>query len=243
MAARKRVLDQRRPDRGDLNEIEAAFAAKYPKLYNNGLAGRGNVDFAPGRAGSGAYNPATGGVEVSAPGDRVSRSERSAISKALSHEVMHANDFQRLGKINEPFTRNKIRGAEFVPMGVDTKKQKDILDRLEIFNPEEARWSRGEFPAYITPEVAKDLYAGAPNPLAKAAAKYRGQPVEQRAILAGDTGRKSLDKLLDFGKEGLPPVKSTSKWDELLKSVGLIAGAEGKKGSSKLDKLLDLIKF
>ena len=232
MAARKRVLDLRRPDRGDLNEIEAAFAAKYPKLYENGLAGLGNAEFSSGKAGSGSFNPATGGIELEAPGKVGSRDERSAIAKALSHEVLHANDFQRIGKINEPFTRNRIKGSEFVPIGSKPETHKDILDRMEIFNPAEAQKSRFAGQDYITPQVAKDLYSGTSNAQAKAAARYRGQPVEQRAIMAGDTGRKGVDKLLDFTEtsgtgQDLDKLLQTHKpqktrWDELLEKVGLL---------------------
>lgn len=185
-------LNNTRPNTPAFNELEAMFAAKYPRLYENATTGLGGFhpDF-ESIPGQGGYHPSSGAISVGTHESGYTPDDLLNIYKTMAHETIHANDFQRLGKIFDPATKTKISGTEFVPIRSSQDTKNSIANRMELFNPSEAdrvRILQGE---YLTPEAASSLLGSRERGLAR----YRRQPVEARAIQAGTTGASTLGKL------------------------------------------------
>lgn len=196
-----------RPEYTELNELEATFAAKYPKLYEKAV---GKGQFTPEIGfGGGSFKPETGEVSVQVPRTSKEWAKHpqmiSEVLETLGHESLHASDIKRLGKIRDPITKRKIDVGHFVSPNMANFP--GFLEKLK------SRVAKGEIkpfgmdpliPKYITPADAKRIR---PDSIEIATKIYRSQPVEARAFKAGETSLKSTSRLLEALADAdfLPP--------------------------------------
>lgn len=204
-------LSKKRPGMADFNAAEATFAAKYPKLYKNAVDNSeiGAFQPIPGSYKTGEYNPATGNIGIGVPRDPKQWDETTLFGKrkvspevfnSMGHESIHANDFNRLGKINDPATGRKMDvGDLFAP---DDVKDKDFmmktLSRMSKKYPDLEKMFDNFDPKYISPPSSSKRR----NPLQaledwKQFRQYKKQPLEARAFKAGATSGKSVEKLFE----------------------------------------------
>ena len=108
-------LNKIRPKFEHLNELEATFAAKYPKIYEK-TAKDGSYTPQNSRGG-GAFDPKTGEVFINAPEDsKIWQQNHKLIPHTLDtfgHEAIHALDYQRLGKVNALGSGRKLTLDDF----------------------------------------------------------------------------------------------------------------------------------
>ena len=144
-----------RPNSPELNELEAIFAAKYPKIYEKTAKG-GSYQTESG-FGGGYFEPKSGNITLRAPEDPESWRKRPRLSEnvlnTLGHESTHSLDYQRLGKVNDLTTGRKLNADDF------GKNYKTIV---KLFNEPGIGTIKGAQAAYEAQPIEKRAYkAGA----------------------------------------------------------------------------------
>lgn len=195
-AERLAQLDKIRPNNQQLNELEATFAAKYPKIYQKATADSGGMfQNEHGFSGTGSFSPHTGKVTLISPEKDAEWFKNPKLSSELfdsmGHEATHAVDFQRLGKVNDITTGRRLDMNDFLSKemskylflpGVERRLKEKGLSIPTKIDPQYETWGKMK---NSHPDTEMVLEA------------YKRQPIEARAYKAGATSRKSNSKLFE----------------------------------------------
>ena len=113
----------------------------------------------------------------------------------MGHEALHGLDFQRLGKINHPWTGRKLDVGDFISPEAATRRREmaDLTDNLRRFYPDADKMVKNLKPKYSLPSNPGDSWPG--NLINDI--KYLLNPIEIRARKAGKTSSKTLSNLMD----------------------------------------------
>lgn len=197
-----------RPGTPELNELEATFAAKYPKIYEKTAKGGAyNTEFG---FGGGYFEPGSGQITLSAPTDSHVWERRpqvvGSLLNTMGHEATHSLDYQRLGKVNELLSGRKLTPEDF---GKNYKSQARIF-RESGGTPTEVLAAYKQQPiehrAYKAGATAEkslsDLLIGLTDPSSlksgKKTLKYKKSPISRLAELEGISPATNYDPAKRF---------------------------------------------
>lgn len=198
-------LNQIRPESRYLNKLEAAYAAKYPKLYERAIPpGYHPVDVLPvpdPNAFRGSFDPIDFGIRLKLPENSStawkSSENRQTGAAILAHEFQHAVDMSRVpsGLRTPLMPKGKtIEFNDFLPKGT----RHSVKDIAKVWAELPTSKGRSDLGAIVENSRGPARYTTYREALAAGDPYlYGDQPIEWRAYKAGDTAAKTLGKLFE----------------------------------------------
>ena len=200
-------LNKIRPSARKFNELEAAFSAKYPKIYETATQrfpitpdARLPKDSLP----VGSFDPYDYVVRADIPSPRSdrwkSRADRYNMLGVLGHEAQHAVDLARIPSgLRAPGMApgKTINFGDFV-VPMSGNRVQEVLDTWAKL-PSSLR--KKDFAEVLSrdPGRAKYIKPGTAERMGDIGI-YENQPVEARAFKAGETAADTIDRMLEWLK-------------------------------------------